>query len=447
MRLIGNKTRLLDAIEGVLVDRGIHGGTLIDVFSGTASVGRHFKKLGYRVLSNDRLSLCYTTAVAAVEVSRYPTFEGLERKYPRFFGQEHRAWAQAILPETEGTEIRGAGIEGTAKGSRRQQEAIRPLALALRFLKEELEPREGLIFRNYCPGGCHGRMYFSDVNGRRLDACLEFLRTHYRDGVLTRHEHYLLLSALIDAADRVANISGTYGAYLKRFQRNASLDLVFRLPEIVVSSKKHEAFQSDANEFIRQVRGDVLYVDPPYNNRQYAANYHVLEVIAEYHAIEDLERYEERLYGKTGLRPYDELRSAYCVPYGGRSSDGNVLTAMADLILSANVDSVLVSYSEEGLLTRAELGHILALFSGVKEYDFDGNMRLVPYKRFRSDSDHALGGSRGKRQYKVVEGREKDQVAEWLFYASRRRTSSSGKQSRAESKTPGRRAGVKAVKK
>jgi adenine-specific DNA-methyltransferase len=389
VRLIGNKTKLLDDIEGLLALNGVGGGTLIDIFSGTAVVARHFKARGYTVLANDHLSACYAQAVAALEVNAEPEFRGLEGRYGG---------------------LREAGeVDRNALGR------------VISFLNRGLEGKEGLIFRSFCPGGS-GRRYFTDENGRRIDAVLDFLRSNLRAGVLESGEFYLLLAALIDAADRVANISGTYGAFLKSWQSNALKRLEIVEPTVVESSLKHRAFQCDANEAVRKLRGDVLYVDPPYNRRQYAANYHVLDIIAEHHRVEDLGRFEAQLYGKTGLKPYAELKSLFCVPPGrGRGGRGDVWTAMLDLILSSRVEHVVVSYNEEGLLQRDEIGAILARFEGVRSYDFDRKFRELTYRRFRSDRDRDGDGAGGLRQYRVLEGRSRDEIREWLFFASRAR--------------------------
>ena len=405
MRLIGNKSRLLGEIEALLRDRGLSGGTLVYIFCGTASVGRHFKSLGYRVIANDHLSMCYTKAVAEVEVSQYPAFEALREKCSEIFRSP--GFAQTF----------------SAQGSLRFDGASAlELAKVIHLLDRYVEPEEGLIFRNYCPGGGKGRLYFTDENGKKIDGILGFLRENHREGNLSREELHPLLSSLLDAADRVANISGTYGAYLKSWQRNALAPLQLKVPQILVSSLRHQAFQEDANELIRGVKGDVLYIDPPYNHRQYAANYHVLEIIAEFHKIADPSQYEASLYGKTGLRPYKDLRSAYCVPPSPRSKGDDVLSAMTDLILSSKVKHVVVSYNEEGLLTREELGSILSRFSGRRSFDFEKNMRAVLYRRFRSDADRDPISGKGTRQYKVLDGKGRDEISEWLLFASRGRS-------------------------
>ncbi|MBN1441381.1 MAG: DNA adenine methylase [Planctomycetes bacterium] len=412
MRLIGNKTKLLGQIEGVLAERSITGGTLIDIFSGTSCVGRHFKRRGFRVLANDFLSMCYTQAVAAVEVSRYPTFRRFrarcgDRLDRDGFQRGFQAWIN---------ELEDNGVEGG-----RVPKGAVPLWEAVYFLQKEVEPRRGLIFRSFCPGGPAGRRYFTDSNGEKIDGILGFLRSSFEAKILTHQELHLLLASLIDAADRVANISGTYGAFLKSWQANSRKELTLRPPEVVESPFDNRAYQRDANELVREIEGDVLYIDPPYNKRQYGANYHVMEIIADHHRVDDLEAFEASFYGKTGLRPYDHIHSAYSVPPSGRGrgQGGNVLEAMRDLILSARVRHVVVSYNEEGLLSRKQIGDILACFSGAKRFDFARGLRRIRYKRFRSDRERAGEDGAGKRKYRVLRGRRADEIEEWLFFASR----------------------------
>ena len=418
MRLIGNKTKLLGEIEGLLFDRGIQGGTLIDIFAGTSSVGKHFKRLGYKVLSNDLLPSCYAQAVASVEVSRPPSYRKFTSRHRDVLKSEKFVAGMHV----QGDILASATAEDPRRASRRL-----PLARAVQYLNTCVEPSEGLVYRNYCPGGDADRLYFTDDNGRRIDGILGFLRDGYREELFTRGEFYLLLSALIDAADRVANISGTYGAYLKSWQTSAMKPLRVSLPEVIESSQRNRAYNEDANSLVGRLKGDVLYLDPPYNQRQYAANYHVLDILAEHHLYDDLGEFEASLYGKTGLRPYGHLKSAYCVRKGrrrtkianGAGAVGDVFSAMLDLVLSTKATNVVISYNEEGLLTREEIGVILARFTGSRAYDFDSGFREISYKRFRSDRDRRESAEAAGRSYKVLDGRQKDELSEWLFFAAR----------------------------
>lgn len=347
MRYIGNKTKLLPAIEETLRARGVSGGTLLDIFAGTASVARHMKRLGFRVIANDRMQSSYVQQVAALEVSR------------------------------------------------------RPRGIAGRLAELERAPDcEGLVTRQYSPAGRAGRRFFTEAHARRIDAALETLaRWHARDEV-SRPTLFLLLAAVIDAADRVANISGTYGAFLKSWQTNTRQPLALRLPEVIASKRKCAAHRRDANEIVREVPCDVLYIDPPYNDREYSANYHVLEGIAERPFLDDPSGYESEIYGKTGLRPYE--KSAFCSP-------ARCEAAFRDLVAGARARLVVVSYNEEGILSRAAIEG--ALCDGLETRDVA--FHPIRHRRFRSDADHA------RRRYKVLAGRARDEIAEWLIVAAR----------------------------
>jgi len=416
MRLIGNKKKLVAEIDDVLARRGIVGGTLIDIFAGTSSVGCHFKRRGFRVVSNDLMSSCYAQAVARVEVSRCPAFRDFRARNAELLASP--GFRDGLVEQGDLFAGRDSA-EGAALARRR-----RPLVETVRFLNTAVQPYDGLVFRSFCPGGLHGRRYFTDDNGRKIDGILRLLRNHFRDGTFSRAEFYLLLKSLLDAADRVANISGTYGAFLKSWQASAMRRLDLAVPEIVESGQRNRAYCEDGNRLVRRVKGDVLYIDPPYNQRQYAANYHVLEVLARYHETEDLEAFEGSLYGKTGLIPYDAKKSDYCVRSSARrrrarAGAGDVLSAMSDLVLSTKAKHVVVSYNEEGLLGRDEIGGILARFSGKKAFDYRRDFRAVVHKRFRSDRDRSSRDRHGRRKYKVLPGRSRDQISEWLFFASR----------------------------
>ena len=126
MRLIGNKTKLLGQIESLLLDRGVEGGTLIDIFAGSSSVGKHFKRRGYKVLANDILPSCYAQAVAAVEVSRWPAY----RKFSSRYGD-----ALSSKDFIEGMHVQGDILEHE-DGQESPRRAARrlPLARAVHYL-------------------------------------------------------------------------------------------------------------------------------------------------------------------------------------------------------------------------------------------------------------------------------------------------------------------------
>ena len=123
----------------------------------------------------------------------------------------------------------------------------------------------------------------------------------------------------------------------------------------------HKVFNMDSNELIKEISGDILYLDPPYNQRQYSANYHILNTISQY------DDFEPR--GKTGLREYN--RSDYC-------KKGEVHQSFEELIKNADFNYIFLSYNNEGLMSESDVEQIM------KKY---GKYRLVQkeYQRFKAD--------------------------------------------------------------
>ena len=100
--------------------------------------------------------------------------------------------------------------------------------------------------------------------------------------LINENEYFYLLSSLIESIPFVSNIAGTYGAYLKHWDKRALKKLELVKLDVVENHKKNKCFNVDANELIHKISGDILYIDPPYNSRQYVPNYHILQTVAKY---------------------------------------------------------------------------------------------------------------------------------------------------------------------
>lgn len=393
MRYIGNKTRLLAGIQEFMAGRGLRGGTLLDLFAGTTAVGRHFKRAGWRVYSNDWAAYSEVFGKAYLETNAVPRFRKLlERPFLR-----DAVDAAVVAP------LAGNGPPETTA-----------LRAVVAWLNNWCPLEDGLFTRQFSPAGPMGRMYFTAENAAKIDGIRNRLEHWRRMGWIGPGEFHLLLAALIEAADRVANISGVYGAYLKHFQLSARRPLALAPPEVIRSRRVHRVFREDANALAARLRTDVLYVDPPYNHRQYAANYHVLEILSELHTVAPALRkaYEDGLYGKTGLRPYRQQVSDWCK--AGARGRSPAARALEDLCTRARARALVFSYNEEGILDRNTLMDIFERASGGRfrpERDF----LEMSYRRFRSDAvERASGGYR--RQYRPPAGRSQDEVREWLFH-------------------------------
>ncbi|GEM_PF-322162 len=232
------------------------------------------------------------------------------------------------------------------------------------------------------------RMYFTLDCARRIDAVRERLHEWQSAGAITDEEFYLLLAALVEAADAVANTTGIYAAYIKQWQPNALRPLRLRLPVIVppadVGPDADDRARADEARCVahlgdvsaiapRAGRFDLLYLDPPYNSRQYNAYYHVPELIARGWFGAPV-----ALRGKTGLPPVTDTRSVW-------STRGGCVPALEQLIASVDTDHVVLSYNSEGIIPEAEIERILRAAGRPRTF-----RRITrEYQRYRSDRPSA----------------------------------------------------------
>lgn len=222
---------------------------------------------------------------------------------------------------------------------------------------------DGFIFKNYCFGGSGSRLYFSDNNGRKIDTIRIQIENWKIENKIDDKAYYFLLSSLIESADKVANVASVYGAYLKKLKKTALKDFVLEESKYEINSNEHEVFNENANDLIKKISGDILYLDPPYNSRQYSSNYHLLNTIAEYKAFVPR--------GVTGLREYN--RSKYC-------SISTVKSEFEELIKNSSFKYIFLSYNNEGLMSVNEIKSIMSKYG---KY----SLAQTKYQRFKADSN------------------------------------------------------------
>lgn len=227
-----------------------------------------------------------------------------------------------------------------------------------------LPPATGFIARNYAPPA---RNFFTKANAAKIDAMrarLETLRPTLPDKV-----YFYALAKIIVAADKVANTASVYTAYLKRFKPQAlrAVRLApFSPTGIRAANRVHN---KDALALAKMpITPDVVYLDPPYNRRQYAQNYHVLDTIAKQDA-------PALVPGVAGM------------PCGLASSDfastPRAEKALTDLVDALrDVPVLIVSYNNEGIIPQAALRKILGRRGPLTVHRF-------PYRKFTQLADGA----------------------------------------------------------
>lgn len=331
LRLIGSKYRMLTNISGVIRKEQISGKTLFDVFSGSASVGRYFKN-SYSIVSNDMLYFSYILQRALITLNKNPTFSSIEME------------------------------SGSTDPNHR-------IYQVLDFLNN-LDGEDGFITSHYTPLSIDNegieRKYFSVENGEKIDSIRGKIEEWRKTDQIDEDEYFYLLASLLLSVQKVANISGTYGAYNKFWDPRSKKSLSLKFIKIIPSVFEHIAFNKDIFEILNLVDADIAYLDPPYNARQYITNYHILETIARYD--------KPKIKGKTGIREYrDNEKSIFC-------NKRQVNKYFFKLLNNINAQHVLISYNSDGIMSREEINDIMVNsgFKNIKIYEF-------PLRAFKSN--------------------------------------------------------------
>lgn len=188
-----------------------------------------------------------------------------------------------------------------------------------------LAPQAGYATRHF------GGRYFSKENAGRIDAIRDTIARWTQEGEITTSEEAVLITALLYAADRVAHTCGHYDAFRRAPMGGEALSL--RLPDFDARDNRHNRiFNEDANALTRRIEADVLYLDPPYNSRQYSDCYHLLENLARWEKPE--------VFGAARKMDRAALKSRYC--------HKDAAEALDDLVQSAHCRALLLSYNNMG---------------------------------------------------------------------------------------------------
>lgn len=310
---IGHKEQHLRRIVDTVVRlTGGASGQVADLFCGTGCVSGGFKAAGYKVIANDTLSVCVRMAETVLLNSGPPHFVGLQGKYKK-------------LPNTSSYESILAALNAAP-------------------------PRVGFITQTYSPlaqryGGTP-RRYFTEANAMKIDGIRSLLKKW--EPMLARGENALLISDLIMAANAVSNVAGVYGGFLRNWKKRATDELSLKPRTFVCGSRLgHQVLSMDATDLAESISPLVVYADPPYTKRQYAAYYHLPETVA----IGDTPKVD----GRTGLRPWAAKSSRWC----HKRFASNELNR---LVSRVRAPFMVLSYSEDGQIPHAEIVSILQCY-------------------------------------------------------------------------------------
>ena len=217
IKYLGSKRLLVNEIAKKVEGPGVE--SVLDVFSGTSRVSYELKKRGLSVRANDLMTFAKTIADCYIVGDH----------------NVHSKDAAALVKEYNSSS----------------------------------EKRYGYFTETFCEKS----RYFKPKNGERI----EFIREDIESKCLPPTLKSIMLTSLMEAADRVDSTVGLQMAYLKTWAKRASKDLELRVPNLLPGSG--ETSQMDAKDFASQYKADAAYLDPPYNQHSYLGNYHIWETL------------------------------------------------------------------------------------------------------------------------------------------------------------------------
>jgi adenine-specific DNA-methyltransferase len=334
MRYIGNKENLLDKIYQVMESKNIHGNSFFDFFAGTTSVSRFFKKLDYQIFSSDLMYFSYVLQKAYVENNQLLNFDKL---------------------------LKQINFQSTSLFAS-------PLHIVIEYLNQ-IKPVEGFISNNYTPYGTAEleipRMYYSDENGKIIDAIRQKIELWKTENLINENEYFILLACLIETVPFYANISGVYAAFQKKWDPRAVKKIILRPIEFIVNNKENLSFNENSTNLLSQVEADIFYLDPPYNQRQYAPNYHILETIAKYD--------NPTIRGVSGLRNYQNQKSKFC-------NANSAIQELNKIAKEGKFKTLILSYNTEGIMKQENIISTLEKYGKLEIVEFE-------YLRFKSNNN------------------------------------------------------------
>ncbi len=289
IKYLGSKRLLIPALVDIVKGLGPEVRSVTDLFSGTSRVGHSLKKEGYTVMANDWTFYAQTLATCYVEADR----EDVER--------------DAHLLVAEFNSMRGS---------------------------------PGYFTETFCQLS----RFFQPKNGERVDAIREEIRRKSLDPQLEA----VVLTSLMEAADRVDSTTGLQMAYLKQWAPRSNNDLQLRVPDVQPRTKfgPSKAFWGDARRYAPLVKTDVAYLDPPYNQHSYLGNYHIWESLVLWDKM--------KFYGIACKREdVKDRKSAF-------NSKRESFEALKEVIEGLTCPHMILSFSDEGFVSKEEILSVLA---------------------------------------------------------------------------------------
>lgn len=428
-KYIGNKKVIVDGIEVFLKKKKIKKGMFIDIFAGTTNVSQYFKQKGYSIICNDINDFSYVFGKVYIENNTFPKFERLLSS-DEFTGVDINENDYDRNLDYIKRKIEGDKLFGTSYYEKVNFEnGIKPLIEVIQYLNNvdisKLNKVESLFYDYYCIEGDKAeyvssrgttgkRNYFLPENAKKLGKILSVIKNWRNKELINEMECYILLVCVIEEVTLNANVNGTFHDFnRKKLYPNAEAKMVLKpiMLNIVDVPAEYYVFKCDANKIKDDAKfsqidisDSILYIDPPYNFRQYSAYYHMINFIAKYCEIDDVLTYAKGFKYVRGQNMTDNFNSQYCYK-------DSFIPALESLILGIKSKHVVISYYDENnhwnhgkeKISMEGRKSIVGIFKSIGEFEkYDKQPYTIERKNYQSQS-----------------GGRKKMVEELLFYARR----------------------------
>jgi adenine-specific DNA methylase len=319
-RYLGNKSSIAPDIVALVRSLSEPGDTVVDAFSGSLAATFAMRQAGLRVVPNDINHFSWLFATAFLTGSQ-PIGPNGRMGSP---GERHQQW-RALADEL----VAPVG-HGDAPSIMRTD-----------------------IYDHYCEEGGKSsflsargrsgrRRFFSADNAATIDRALSRIRFWWRNGRIDQRTRCILSAMLISGVERVSNTQGTYHDFPREFIDTRALrplkievppDEIFLGPESPLIGR-----EEDSLDFVRRAPAHrVLYLDPPYNFRQYTSYYFMLNLLSKHAEVEDLDEFFSELEYVRGQNMADDFKSTFC-------SKKAFMPSLRTIIERADTEHVVISY-------------------------------------------------------------------------------------------------------
>lgn len=202
-----------------------------------------------------------------------------------------------------------------------EQFSIKKIKDYIEYFNSNIPYEENYMTKNFA------NTYFSDKVCSKIGFIREYIENEFKEKKINNKERAMLITSLLYGLDKIANTCGHYDAYRQNVEFIDNITLA--LPEPNTDLKRNECFNFDANELAKQITSDIVYIDPPYNSRQYSDAYHLVENIACWE--------KPNVFGVAKKMDRTLLKSKYCT--------NSAPSAFSELIQNLNAKYIVVSYN------------------------------------------------------------------------------------------------------